>query len=148
MKVILRKEVEKLGEEGSVVNVSDGYARNYLFPKKLAVPATKKEIAAVEKRQALREKELNEKKAEFEELAKKLSALEVSIPADAGEGGKLFGAITSQDIALAVSAAAGIELDKKKIDLSEPIKALGEHKVLVKLFHDISTEIKIQVISK
>lgn len=148
MKVILRKEVANLGEADTVAEVSGGYARNYLLPKKLAVPATEAEIAAAEKRKAEREKKLAEKKADFEELAKKISSLEIAVPADAGEGGRLFGSVTTQDIALAVKAAANIELDKKKIEISEPIKTLGDHSVSVKLSGDISADLKVKVVAK
>jgi large subunit ribosomal protein L9 len=148
MKIILRKEVPNLGEADSIAEVSGGYARNYLLPRKMAVAATKAEIAAVEKRKAGREKKLAEKKTEFEELAKKISSLELAIPADAGEGGRLFGSVTTQEIALAVKNVANIELDKRKIEINDPIKTLGEHSVLVKLSGDISANLKVKVIAK
>ena len=148
MKIILRKEVPSLGEADTVAEVSGGYARNYLLPKRLAVPATKAEIAAAEKRKAERDKKMAEKRAEFEELAKKLSSLEIAITADAGEGGRLFGSVTNQDVALAVKAAANIEVDKKKIDIIDPIKTLGEHSVVIKLSGEISANLKVKVIAK
>lgn len=148
MKVILYKDVPNLGEEDSVVSVSDGYARNYLLPRKLAGPATSSALAAVEKRRAEKEKRLAEKKAEFEELAKKLSSVLISIPADAGEGGRLFGSVTAQDVATAVQQIAQIEVDKKKIELSEPIKVLGEYSVPIKLFQEITATLKVKVVSK
>ncbi len=131
-----------------MVEVSDGYARNYLLPRKLAGPATPAALSVVEGRRAEKEKRLAERKAEFEELAKRLSSLEVSIPADAGEGGKLFGSVTSQDIAEAVQKSAQIDVDKKKIELSEPIKILGEYSVPVKLSQNITADLKIKVVSK
>jgi large subunit ribosomal protein L9 len=145
MKVVLRKDLSNLGEEDSLIDVSNGYARNYLFPRKLAVPATPAEVAALEKRKAEREKKLAEKRAEHEELAQKLSSLEVSIPVDAGESGKLFGSVTSQDIAAAVQAAAQIDIDKKKIELAEPIKVIGQYSVPVKLFQDVSATLKVNI---
>jgi large subunit ribosomal protein L9 len=148
MKVILRKEVLNLGEADTVAEVSRGYARNYLLPKKMAITATKAEIAAAEKRKAERDKKLSEKRAEFEDLAKKISSLEIVVPADAGEGGRLFGSVTTQDIALAVKGSANIELDKRKIEINEPIKTLGEHSVLVKLSGYISANLKVKVIAK
>lgn len=148
MKVVLKKEVDNLGEENSILNVSDGYARNYLIPRRLAVLATEAEIAAAEKRKAAREKQLAEKKTKWEELAKHLSSLEITIPADAGEGGKLFGSVTAQDIALAVSEKSGIDLDKKKIELPEPLKVLGEYTVAVKFFQDITANLNIKVVAK
>ena len=97
------------------------------------------------KRKAEKEKKLAEKRAEHEELAQKLSSLEVSIPVDAGESGKLFGSVTSQDIAAAVQAAAQIDIDKKKIELAEPIKVVGQYSVPVKLFQDVSATLKVKI---
>jgi large subunit ribosomal protein L9 len=148
MKVVLRKDMSKLGEADSLVEVSDGYARNYLFPRKIAVPVTSAEVAALEKRRSEKEKKLAEKKSEFEELAKKLSSLEFSIPVDAGEGGKLFGSVTSQDIAAEVQKSANIEIDKKRIELADPIKALGEYSIPVKLFQDVTANLKVKIIPK
>ncbi len=148
MKVILYKAVDKLGEEDNLVDVSAGYARNFLFPKKLAGPATASALKAWEKRADVRDKKLSAKRAEFETLAKTLSEAEISISADVGEGGKLFGSVTSQDIALEASKIAGVEIDKKKIELHEPIKTVGEHAVPIKLFQDISAELKVNVVSK
>jgi len=148
MKVILRKDEPKLGEADTLVNVSDGYARNYLFPRKIAVPATAAETAALEKRKEEREKERAKKRAEFEELARKLAALELSIEADVGEEGKLFGSVTSQDIASAVHKTANIEIDKKKIELADPIKIIGEYKVPIKLYRDVSADLRVKVIAK
>ena len=110
--------------------------------------ATAKELAAVEQHRASREQELAARRGEFEELAKQLAGLEVAIPADAGEGGRLFGSITSQDIALAVKNVAQIDLDKKKIELSEPIKVLGEYSVPVKIFQDIGADLKVKVVAR
>lgn len=148
MKVILRKDEPKLGEADTLVNVSDGYARNYLFPRKIAVPATAAETAALEKRKEEREKERAKKRAEFEELARKLAALELSIEADVGDEGKLFGSVTSQDIASAVHKTANIEIDKKKIELADPIKIIGEYKVPIKLYRDVSADLRVKVIAK
>jgi len=148
MKIILRKSVAKIGEEDAIAEVSDGYARNYLLPRGLAVVATKKEESTAKSRLAEKEKKIAEKKAEFEELSKKLAAQSIEIFVDAGEGGKLFGSVTAQDISLAVREKAGIDLDKKKIELAEPLKTLGEHTVLVKLFQDISADLKIKLTAK
>lgn len=148
MKVVLRRDVPKVGDEDTLVEVSDGFARNYLFPKKLAVPATPAETAALEKRKAEKEKEMAGKRTELEELAKRISGLEISISVDAGEGGKLFGSVTSQDIAAEVSKAAQIELDKKKIELADPIKVVGEYSVPVKIYQDISAALRVKVVAK
>lgn len=148
MKVILYKEVPKLGDEDTLVDVSPGYARNFLFPKKLAGQATPVALAALEKRQTEQKKIMEAKRGELEELAQKLSSLEIAITADAGEGGKLFGSVTSQDIAAEVSKSAGVEIDKKKIELAEPLKALGEYSVNIKLYQDIAAKLKVKVVSK
>lgn len=132
-------------EDERVENVSDGYARNYLLPRKLAVPATPQAVAAAEKRREKKKAEMEQKKAEMQQLADKLSALEIEIPADAGEEGKLFGSITAADIAEAVKSAAGVEIDKKKIEIADPIKALGEHQASVKLFPEVKATLKIKI---
>ena len=141
MKVILL-------EDDQVKNVSDGYARNYLLPRKLAILATPDAVKAVEKRSGQKMAELEKKRAEMQALADKLSALEFTVSADAGEGGKLFGSVTSSDIAAAVKSAAGVELDKKKIDLTDPIKMAGDFVVSAKLFQDIAVQLKIKVAPK
>jgi len=148
MKIVLKKDVDKVGEEDSVVKVSDGYARNYLIPRKLAVLATKTAMATAEKRRAEKEKQMEAKRAEFEELAQKLSSLEIVIPADAGEEGKLFGSVTTQEIALAVRESAGLEIDKRKIELAESIKILGEYEVPVKIYKEIAAKLKVKVTAK
>ncbi|KPJ68304.1 hypothetical protein AMJ44_06730 [candidate division WOR-1 bacterium DG_54_3] len=142
MKVILYKNVPNLGE------VSEGYARNYLLPKKLAGPTTPSAVAALEKRKAEKEKKLAEKKAELEEVAQKLSGLEISISVDAGEGGRLFGSVTSQDIAEAAQKISQIDIDKKKIELNDPIKVVGEYSVPVKIYQDISATLKVKIVAK
>lgn len=135
-------------EDERVENVSDGYARNYLLPRKLAVPATPQAIAAAEKRREKKKAEMEQKKAEMQQLADKLAALEIEIPADAGEEGKLFGSITAADIAEAVKKTAGIEIDKKKIDIADPIKALGAHQASVKLFAEVKATLKLKIYAK
>ncbi|MDD5382680.1 MAG: 50S ribosomal protein L9 [Candidatus Margulisbacteria bacterium] len=148
MKIVLFKDVPDLGEADTLVNVSEGYARNYLLPRKLAGPATPAILAGMEKRHAEKEKQRAEKKAEFEALAGKLSSQEIVIEADAGEGGKLFGSVTAQDIAEALHKACQVEVDKRKVELGDPIKLVGEYTVPVKLFKDITAELKIKVVSK
>lgn len=135
-------------EDDRIEEVSDGYARNYLLPRKLAVLATLQAIAAAEKRREQKKAELEKKKAEMQALAEKLSSLEIVVEADAGEGGKLFGSVTASDIAEAVRKAAGMELDKKKIELDEPLKVVGEYTVPAKLFQDVSASLKVKVSAK
>jgi large subunit ribosomal protein L9 len=148
MKVILLKEVPDLGDSDNLVEVAEGYARNYLFPRKLAVLATPKAIAEQEKRTDEREKQQAAKRAELEALAKKITELEVIISADAGEGGKLFGSVTTQDVARELSKAIGTEIDKRKVVLGETIKLVGEYPALVKLYREINAHLKIKVIAR
>jgi len=148
MKIVLRKEMENIGEVDAVAKVSDGYARNYLLPRGIAVVATPAELAAAEKRKAKREKKLEAKRSEFEQLAQQINDLELEIPVDAGEGGKLFGSVTTEDIALAVREKSGLDLDKKKIELSENLKMVGEYTVTVKIYKEISAQLKIKLIAK
>ncbi|MFH1361465.1 MAG: 50S ribosomal protein L9 [bacterium] len=148
MKIVLYKDVENLGDAFEVVKVADGYARNYLFPRNLAGPATAAALAMVEKKQAELEQKRAAKRAEFETLAEKISGLEIVIAVDVAPEGKLFGSVTSQNIIEATLAQAGIELDKKKIDLAEPIKAVGEYSLPVKLFKNISAKLRVKVEAK
>ena len=148
MKIILRKDIPDLGDTDDVKEVSSGYARNYLIPRGMVVEATPSALAAAGKRKAVFEKKMEGRKSEFIELAKKLSAVEVLIPADAGESGKLFGSITSQDIALSVREKSGIEVDKRKIELAEPIKMVGEYKVPVKIYQEIVASLSVKVVAK
>ena len=144
MEVILREDVQSLGKAGELVRVKPGYARNFLLPKGLAYEATegnKKRIAAEGRaRQARHATE----RTEAEQLASRLGALAIALVAKAGEGDRLFGSITSQDIADAVMAQ-GIELDKRKIELEHPIKTLGTHTVPVRLHADVQAQLAVTV---
>lgn len=145
MKVILKENVEKIGSKGDVVNVAKGYARNFLFPRNLAVEATKENLKILEKE---REKllEIKEKeKEEAEALGDKIKSYEFKLSAKSGEKGKLFGSITSKDIAEAVKEESGIEIDKRKIELKEPIKELGMHNIVVKLHPEVETVISVNI---
>ena len=148
MKVILKKDIPDLGDADAVKDVSGGYARNYLLPRGLAVAATPAAMAVAERRKAAFELKMEARKSEFVELAKKLSSVEVLILADAGESGKLFGSITSQDVALAVREKSGLEVDKRKIELAEPIKMVGEYKVPVKIYQEIVASLNVKVVAK
>lgn len=145
MEVILQKDVKKLGNEGDVVKVSDGYARNYLIPKGLAVEATSGKIKQLKQKEKARKKKEMEKIAEAEKMAQKMESEKFVLSVKAGENGRLFGSITTKDIAEAVKKA-GYEIDKRKIDLDENIKTLGTHKVSVKIYKDVSATLKIQVV--
>lgn len=147
MKVILKEEVKNLGGMGSVVNVADGYARNYLIPKNLAVEASTKNIRKFEHEKNIILEKAKKVKTGAEKLASQLSGITVTIEAQAGEEDKLFGSVTSMDIAEAISKQ-GIEIDKCKIILEEPIKRLGTYTVLVKLYPEVTTNINIEVRNK
>lgn len=135
-------------EDDRVENVADGYARNFLFPRKLAMVATPAAMAAVEKRQEKKKAEVAKRQEEMRALAEQLSALEVVVTADVGEGGKLFGSVTSSDLVKAIRQAANLDIDKRKILLNEPIKAVGDYTVNIKLFQDISAVLKVKVAAK
>ncbi len=147
MKVILEQRVEKLGLPGDVVDVADGYARNYLIPKKLASPATKHNVERLKKKlEKLRElytKEIEEAKR----IAEKLENFELKMKMPAGEEGKLFGSVTAQTIADELNSQ-GISVDKKKILLDEHIKQLGEYKVDIKVHPEVTASLKIIVEKK
>ena len=147
MKLILKDNVEKLGKMGAVVNVADGYGRNYLLPKGLAMLANKgnmKEIDRLKKMQLKKEEKLV---VELKELAVKLASNSYTINKKVGEEGKLFGSVTKADIA-DVLAQEGFSIDKKKILLDEPIHTLGVFPVKIKLYHDVETEVKIWVVEE
>ena len=145
MKIILNEDVYNLGEEGDVCDVARGYARNYLFPKNLAVPHTKENIAVFESRRAKIEKRKEEKRKAAQSLKERIEGMELEIPMNAGESGKLFGSVTSAMIVEEL-ARDGIELEKKQVDVpSNSIKMTGTYKILVKLYESESAEITIKV---
>jgi large subunit ribosomal protein L9 len=144
MEIILREDVEKLGTRGDVVKVAAGYARNFLLPKKLAVPATDSNRKIVEQeRQAHLRKEAK-LVGEAQELAKLMGSVAVSIARKAGENDQLFGSVTAADISDAL-AAQNYSVERRKIHLDEPIRTLGEHKVTVRLHRDVTTEVTVYV---
>ena len=142
MEVILREDIEKLGGRGQVVKVAAGYARNFLLPKRLAVEATDSNRKIVEQeRQAHLRKEAKQK-GEAEDLSKLLGGVTVTIAQKAGENDQLFGSVTSKDVADAL-AAKNFTIDRRKVQLEEPIKQLGEFKVPVRLHRDVTAEITV-----
>ncbi|MBI4891341.1 MAG: 50S ribosomal protein L9 [Acidobacteria bacterium] len=144
MEVILREDVEKLGNRGQVVKVAAGYARNFLLPKRLAVPATESNKKIVEQeRQAALRREAKEVGA-AQELGKMLSAVTLTTTQKAGEADVLFGSVTAKDIAELLEKQ-GYQIDRKKIHLEAPIKSLGEHKVAVKLHREVTAEVTLVV---
>lgn len=144
MEVILREDIEKLGTRGDVVKVAPGYARNFLLPRRLAFAATdsNKKIVEQEKQSHLRKEA--KLAGEAQELAKLLSALNLTVARKAGEADHLFGSVTANDVA-ELLAAQKFNVDRRKIQLDEPIRTLGEHKITVKLHKDVSTEITLNV---
>jgi len=147
MEVILRQDVEKLGSRGQVVKVASGYARNFLLPNKIAVPATDANRKIVEhERQAHLRKEAKQK-GEAEDLAKLVNGVSLTIVQKAGENDQLFGSVTSKDIVDAL-AAQNFEIDRRKIHLEEPIKQLGEYKIPVRLHKDVTAEIAVHVVKE
>ncbi|ADL54018.1 50S ribosomal protein L9 [Clostridium cellulovorans] len=144
MKVILLKDIKALGKKGDVVNVSDGYARNFLFPKKAAQEATDSNLNILNNH---KEKERKEKLAEIEaaqKIAEKLKGQEIKISTKAGEGGKLFGAITSKDVSEQLEKQHDFKIDKKKI-VMDTLKHVGTYEVEIKLYAEVSTKVKVIV---
>ncbi len=138
MKVILQQDVRGQGKKGQMVEVAEGYARNYLLPKKLAVPATAASMNTMKLQERARQAEEARQRAEAEAIAAKLKGVSVKLTARAGANGKLFGAVTAKEIAEGLKAQHGIELNKQKIVLEEPIKAFGTYELKVKLGFEIS----------
>ena len=145
MIVILKRDVKGTGKAGDVVKVSDGFARNMLLPKGLAEEATKNNVHSLEKAKAKREEEEARAKAEAEKQAEEMKKMRVTIVTKAGEGGKLFGSITTKDIAEAMKEQLGISVDKRKIVLDQPIKEIGVSRVKVKIYPEITGTITVEV---
>jgi large subunit ribosomal protein L9 len=147
MEVILREHVDNLGERGQIVKVADGYARNYLLPRKLALPATEGNKKHVEReRKKVEAREAGEK-AQAEAIAARLSAIEISIARRTGDTEQLYGSVTSADIADYLKTK-GFEIDRRKLILPEPIKAIGEHTVPLKLHREVTVPLKVAVVKE
>jgi large subunit ribosomal protein L9 len=145
MQVILREDIDKLGKIGDLVKVKDGFGRNYLIPTKKAIEATPKNVNAMEHAKKMVSDRLRKLKKEATADADRITGLSLTIKAKAGEEGKLFGSVTSMDIAEAAKAQ-GVAIDKRKIVLEEPIKRLGEFAVPVKLHADVTADLKVAVV--
>lgn len=148
MKVILLQDVKALGKKGEIKDVADGYGRNFLIGKKLACEATPqnlKNLAVEQKKQA--DKAAAEL-AEAKRLAAELAKLQIDMPVKAGEGGKLFGSVTNKELAEAISAKVGAEIDKRKVEIKDPIKALGVAEVTVKLHSEVHQKVKVNIIAQ
>lgn len=145
MKVVLLQDVKGQGKKDELVTVSDGYARNFLLPRKLAVEADSKILTEIKAREAARARRLDLEKKEAREMAAKLESMLVKIPIQSGADGKFYGSITTKDISEALEAQHGLAVDKRKIVLENPIKAYGTYTVDVKLYPEISGKLTILV---
>ena len=144
MEVILKEDVPKLGNRGEVVKVAEGYGRNFLLPKKLAIEATKANKAVIEQMKAAAVRRSANEKSEAEELAKQFDGLEVRFQRKAGENDQLFGSVTSGDIAEALDKKS-FHIDRRKVQLHEPLKTIGEFTIPLKLHKDVTTHLKVVI---
>jgi len=147
MKVILKDEVKNMGNMGQIIEVADGYARNYLVPRGLAVEANTKNIKSLEHQKRVIQEKVKKIRNEAQELSNKITTMSLVIKAKAGEEGKLFGSVTTMDIAESLKNE-GMEIDKKKISLDEPIKRLGSYTVNIKVHSEVTTQVNLQVIEE
>jgi len=145
MDIVLLADVKALGKKGQIVKVSDGYARNFILPKKLGVEATPKNLNDLKLQKANAEKVAAEQLAAAKALAEKIGALSVTLKMKAGEGGRAFGSVSGKEIAAAAAEQLGLEIDKKKLVLPEPIKTFGTHEVPVKLHKDVTAKLTVKV---
>ncbi len=147
MEVILREHIDNLGRRGDVVKVAEGYARNYLLPRKLALAVTENNKRQIEREKKLAEVRDAEERSHAEAIAARLSQLEIEIARRVGDNETLYGSVTSADIAHALQAK-GFDVDKRKIQLHDPLKALGETTVAVKIHRDVAAQIKVKVVAE
>ena len=145
MKVILTQEVKNIGPKGALVEVAEGYARNYLIPRGLAIAASQGNLKRLDQEQQRQQLRAQREAAGAKAAAEQLRAASVRIPARAGEGGKLFGSVTAKDIAEAIRAQLHLDLDKRKIELKEPLKTLGEHNVTIRLHSEATVQLRVAV---
>lgn len=145
MKVIMQQDVAKVGREGDVITVADGFFRNYLFPRSLAVAATASSVRVIERRRAVEEKKADELKAQAERDAETLNEKTVTVVAKVGSSDRLYGSITADDIAVAVQSSLGVAIDKRKIQMTDQIKSLGTYTVGLKLHRDITVPVTVEV---
>ena len=144
MQIILLEDVKALGKKGQIVNVNDGYARNFILPKKLGVEANGKNMNDLKLQKANEEKIKKEQLAQAQELAKQVEAAVVNVTIKSGEGGKTFGSVSTKEFA-AAAQKSGLKLDKKKMMLDEPIRSLGTHIIQVKLHKDVTAKLTVKV---
>jgi large subunit ribosomal protein L9 len=147
MKVILKVDVDALGKAGDIVDVKDGYARNYLIPKKKAIEATPENLKRIEEESRIGQEKASRARRQAEKIARKIESLSLTVVRQAGEKDKLFGSVTSIDIEKSLKEE-GIEIDRKKILLKEPIKSLGIYSVPIKVHQDITANLKVWVVKE
>lgn len=147
IQVILQQDVDKLGKSGELVRVRPGFARNFLLPRQLAVPATTAAVRRIEHEKAVALAKAEKAKKEAREVAARLSALTITLAQKVGEDGRLFGSVTAKDIEHAVKAQ-GLDIDRKKLQLAEPIKSIGTYEIPVKLVSDVTATLKVDVVAK
>ena len=148
MKVILKDNIKGVGKKNEVINASDGYARNFLFPKNLAVEATPENMQKLNSQNQAKQYRKDQEKEQAQEIAKKLEKITVEIKVQAGENGKIFGSVSSKEVAESLEKQYKIEIDKKKIEIKEPIKVLGTRTIEARLFEGVTGKIKINVVSQ
>ena len=148
MKVILKADIKGVGKKDQIINASDGYARNFLFPKNLAVEANAENLAKLKDKQDSKAFQKSQEKEEALKLADKLTKILLKVPVKAGENGKIFGGVSAKEIAELLDKNYSIKVDKKKIELKDTIKQLGEKTVPIKLYEGVIGNLKIDVISK
>ncbi len=146
MKVILLEDVKSLGKQGDIVTVNEGYARNYILPKKLGLEANSKNLNDLKMKKRSEEKAAKEKYEAAVAYGRQMAEKEILVKLRTGEGGKIFGSVSTKEIAAEAKAQCGLELDKKKIQLAEPIKSLGVFPVKVKLHPQVTAELKVKVV--
>jgi large subunit ribosomal protein L9 len=147
MKIILQKSVDKLGDPGDLVEVADGYARNYLVPRGLAVKATRGGMRHIDSLKRAYSVRVSAAKAEAETLASKLAGTPITVRARVGEEGKLFGSVTSAEIVAEIERETGVVVDRHDVHLDEPIRSVGTHEVKVKLFHEVEPILTVEVVA-
>jgi large subunit ribosomal protein L9 len=148
VKVVLREDVEKLGKKGDLLEVADGYARNFLVPRGMAMKATRGVVAQSEAMRRNRDARDRRERAAAQELADRLAAGRVEVGARAGDGGKLFGSVTAADIAAAIQVQTGVEVDRRKVGLEEPLHELGEVELAVRLHPDVVVTVTVAVVEQ
>ena len=148
MKVILLEDVKGTGTKGQIVNVSTGHAKNFLFPRKLAAEATPDALKNWENQKKIADRKLQNEIKDARELVAKIEGTAVKIPMKVGEAGKMFGSVGAKEIAAALYSQVGIDIDRKKFVLDEPIKVLGEKKVAVKIYAEISANLSVEIVAE